>query len=98
MAYVPGNLSLVSSVNGFGLYRYDSTDTVATVDGSGYFNNADDDLNLAVGDFIDVVVWATAVRSGTISDVGKVIVLSVSAAGVVDCSDDLVAQAVASGD
>lgn len=95
MAYTPGNLSLVSSVNGFGLYRYDTMDAATVVDGSGYFNNADDSLNLAVGDIIKVVVWATAVRSGTIGDVAEHIVLSVSAAGVVDLSDDYLTATIA---
>jgi len=80
------------------LYRYDTLDTLATVDGSGYFNNSDDDINLAVGDMIEVVVWTTAVRSGTVADVGRHIVVSVSAAGVVDLSDDLLSATVTAGD
>lgn len=89
MAYTAGNLAQVGHANGFGLYRYDTTDALTVVDGSGYFNNSDDDLNLAVGDVIEVVVWGTAVRTGTIAGVGRVIVVSVSAAGVVDTSNDL---------
>ncbi len=87
MAFDSSNLVLVSSVNGFSLYRYDTMDAHATVDSSGYFNNDDDSQNLAVGDLIDVVVWATAIRSGTVSTYGRHVVLSVSAAGVVDVSD-----------
>ena len=98
MAYTAGNLTLVSSTNGFGLYRYDTTDALTTVDGDGYFNNDDDDLNLAVGDVIEVVVWSTAVRTGTISTVGRVIVLSVSAAGVVDVSNDLLGATLIDSD
>lgn len=87
MAYTAGNLVLMAHGNGFNHYRYDTTDTAATVDTSGYFNNADDDLNLAVGDTIDVMVWGTAVRTGTVSAMTRHAVLSVSAAGVVDVGD-----------
>lgn len=56
MAYTAGNLALVSSVNGFGLYIYKSdTDSRATVAASGYFNNTDDNLNLAADDKIMVI-------------------------------------------
>lgn len=89
MAADAKQLALISSLNGFRLYRYDTLDTHATVRADGYFNNSDDDLNLAVGDIIDVVVWATAIRSGTISTYGRHIVLAI-AAGVVDLSDETV--------
>jgi len=95
MAYTPGNLALVSSVNGFGLYRYDTTDTATNVGSSGYFNNADDELNLAVGDIVEVVVWSSAVRTGSISDVSRHIVTSVDSAGVVDFSDDFLGATIA---
>lgn len=98
MAYVAGNLALVSSVNGFGHYRYDTTDTAVTVQVDGYFNNTDDTLNLRVGDIINIVVWGTAVRTGTISDYDQVIVNSVSAAGVVDTTNVLHAITVADTD
>jgi hypothetical protein len=98
MAYDGDYMTLTGSHNGFGTYRYDTLDALTDVDGSGYFNNSDDDLNLAVGDIIDVVVWSTAVRTGTIADVGKVIVVSVSAAGVVDCSNDLLGATVIDSD
>jgi len=87
MAYTAGNLTLLANGNGFSQYRYDTLDTHATVDTDGYFNNTDDSLKLRVGDIIDVVVWATAVRTGTISTYGRHIVNAVSAAGVVDTSD-----------
>jgi hypothetical protein len=97
MAYTAGNLALVSHGNGFNRYRYDTTDALTDVDASGYFNNSDDTLKLQVGDLIDVVVWDT-VRTGTPSDVGLVIVLSVSAAGVVDTSNDLLGATVTDTD
>ena len=87
MAVDASNLALISHVNGFNYYRYDTLDAHATVDTQEYFNNSDEVLNLGVGDIIDVVVWATAVRTGTISTYGRHIVLSVSAAGVVDLAD-----------
>ena len=97
MAANVANLALIGHGNGFKHYRYDTTDASTAVDASGYFNNSDDMLNLAVGDIIDVVVWATAVRTGTISDVAKHIVVSV-AAGVVDLSDDLLGATVTDAD
>ncbi len=77
MAYTPGGLALISSVNGFGLYRYDSLDDVDLVEDSGYFNNVDDDLNLAVGDTIRAFDWTTAVRTGTIQAVKNFVVTNV---------------------
>lgn len=98
MAYTAGNLVLMASGNGFCQYRYDTTDAAAVVDGDGYFNNSDDTLNLRVGDIIDVVVWSSAVRTGTISDVSKHIVMVVDADGTVDLSDDLLVATATSGD
>ena len=87
MAFDNSQLVLTGLGNGFKRYRYDTLDTHATVDTAGYFNNSDDTVNFAVGDIIEVVVWSTAVRTGTISTYGVHIVLSVSAAGLVDVSD-----------
>jgi protein involved in polysaccharide export with SLBB domain len=98
MAYNSGDLTLKGSHNGYGDYRYDTTDTAVTVDTSGYFNNTDDVLNLAVGDMIEVVVWGTATRSGTIADVENHVVVSVSSAGLVDISDPLNATSIGDTD
>lgn len=87
MAFDKSNLTLLSQGNGFGHYRYDTMEAHAAVDTAGFFNNADDEINLAVGDIIDVVVWGTAVRTGTISTYGRHIVNEVTAAGAVDVSD-----------
>ena len=87
MAFDKNNLTLLSQGNGFGHYRYDTLDTHADVDSAGYFNNNDDAINLAVGDIVDVVVWGTAVRSGTIATYGRHIINEVTAAGVVDVSN-----------
>ena len=55
MAYTSGNLSLMGYANGHGQYYYDAgTDKLATVMASGYFNNTDDNLNLASDDEITV--------------------------------------------
>lgn len=96
MAYSPGNLVLLSNGNGFGHYRYDTVDTAASVDSAGYFNNSDDTLNLVLGDIINIVVWGTAVRTGTIADFDQVIVNEVTAAGVVDTTNIL--HAITVGD
>jgi hypothetical protein len=88
MAYTPGGLSLMSYANGQSNYRYDSLDAITLVDISGYFNNADDNLKLRAGDVILVVDWATAVGDGgTISGWTYLMVMTVSAAGVVDCAE-----------
>jgi len=94
MAYVAANLALMNSVNGFGHYRYDTTDIVQDVDANGYFNNGDDTLNLAVGDLIHIVHWTTAVRTGTMFDVSLVVVSEVDTSGlasdgVVQVSSDI---------
>jgi len=98
MAVDSAYLTLRGSHNGFGDYRYDTMDTAVTVDTAGYFNNSDETLNLAVGDTIDIVVWATAIRSGTIADVENHIVVSVSAAGIVDLSNPLNATTIGDAD
>jgi hypothetical protein len=97
MAVDTSNLVLLGDGNGFGYYRYDTTDALTDVDADGYFNNADDTLNLAVGDLIKVVVWTTAVRTGTISTVGEVVVLSITS-NAVDCSNDLMGATIIDSD
>ena len=84
------NLTLIQSVNGFGLYRYDSLDAITLVDIDGYFDNDLLSTNLAVGDAILVVDWTTAVRTGTIAGWGIQIVMAVTAAGSVDTAESLV--------
>ena len=99
MAYTAGGLTLLAGGNGFQTYRYDSLDASTDVDGSGYFNNLDDDLNLAVGDLIWVFDWDTAVRTGTLNDVTVHAVMTVNATtGVVDLSNDLLGATLATGD
>jgi hypothetical protein len=93
MAFDSSNLTRIAGGNGFGLYTYDSTDTIATTIIAGYMNNTDDDQNLAKGDIIILRQWGTAVRSGTVADVGIVTVMNVSS-GSVDLSNDLLAATV----
>ena len=97
MAYTAGNLTLLSQGNGFSHYRYDTTEANTSVDAAGYFNNTDDNLNLAVGDIIDVITWGTAVRTGTISDVSRHIITSLDSDGAVHMSVDLLAATVSTG-
>lgn len=53
MAYTAGNLHLRTGAVGDLTYTYDAgSDTMATVAAAGYFNNSDDDLNLAADDLI----------------------------------------------
>ncbi len=79
MAYVAANLALLNSVNGFGEYRYDTTDELTTVEATNYFNNRTNTLNLGKGDTVQVVVWSTAVRTGTISKISDFVVTNVIA-------------------
>lgn len=87
MAFDNSQLVLMGMGNGYKHYRYDTLDVVTDVDTAGYFNNDDDDVNFAIGDLIDVVVWSTTIRTGTISTYGRHIVNAVAAAtGIVDVS------------
>ena len=100
MAYAIQGLKLIAPISpGYNTYRYDTLDAPTAVDASGYFNNADDDLNLAVGDMIWAYDWDTAIGSGgTIADVSMHVVVSVSGAGVVDLSNDLLSATVTDAD
>lgn len=101
MAYTAGNLTQISNANGYGLYRYDTTDDMHVVDDGGYFNNSDDTLNLAIGDMIHVFTWATAVRTGTISLYKLMVVTFVNTtSGAINTSEIGVstAGAISSGD
>ena len=86
MAFIPRDLSLMSHGNGFGFYRYDTLDTHATIDTDGYMNNDDDAIQLRVGDLIQVIVWTTTVRTGTIATYGMHMVMAVDASDLVDLS------------
>lgn len=96
MAYTAANFRHVAGEPpGRGMYRYDTTDDWVTVEAAGYFNNADDDLNLALGDSILICHWNTAVFTGTIADMGWHVVTNVIAndaaasAGAVNVSGDM---------
>ena len=91
MAYTAGNLVQISSHNGYGFYRYDSLDTVATVEAAGYFNNTDDTLRLGKGDIIHCFQWTTAVRTGTLAQHGMLAVTNLVANGAVNTAS--IAQA-----
>jgi hypothetical protein len=62
MAYVAGRLFTTQAAPpGRALYRYDTDNTVDQVDdveAAGFFSNKDDDLNLQIGDRIDVFSWS----------------------------------------
>lgn len=61
------------------LYTYTTTDAVATVDASGYFNNVSDEV--AVG---DVIISVTSTGGTLASSIHTVVS---NASGVVDISD-----------
>jgi hypothetical protein len=85
MAYIAADLTPMGEANGYTYWRYDTLDTHATVDSAAYFTG-DSVGMLRVGDLIDVIVWSTAVRTGTISTYGRHIVNS-STGSAVDVSD-----------
>jgi len=76
MAFVNNNLTTMSNAaSSWNHYFYDSgSDTMATVNTAGYFNNTDDHLNMAVDDLITVkasdytaILKVTAVSSGSVT-------------------------------
>ncbi len=69
MAFDSANLACHGHANGFGLYRYDSIDSLILIEAAGYMNNLDDNCNLAKGDEVHVYSWTTAVRTGTLNRV-----------------------------
>lgn len=72
------------------MFTYATLDAHTTVDGSGYFNSSTaygGAYNLLdIGDIIYVVVWATAIGTGTISTYGPHIIMTKSA-GTIDASN-----------
>ena len=85
MAYNSADLVAMGEANGYTHWRYDTLDTHATVDTAAYFTG-DSVGMMRVGDLIDVVVWTTAIRTGTISTYGRHIVNS-STGSAIDVSD-----------
>jgi len=75
MAYTAGNLHNMPAAPGDIIYKYDAgSDTMLTVQESGYFNNTDDSLNLTVDDLIlcdcsDGRMWlkVSAISSGVVT-------------------------------
>lgn len=63
------------------MWSYTTTDSAATVDTSGYFNSVASLLK--VGDMI----YRVTTSSGAVSTAGQHVVMTISAAGVVDVSD-----------
>lgn len=76
MAFNTANLvNVYAGPQGSGVYHYDAgSDTMATVAASGYFNNTDDVVNLAVDDLIycqcsdgDIWVRPASISSGAVT-------------------------------
>jgi hypothetical protein len=75
MAFTAANLHLRAGAVGDLTYTYDAgTDAMATVAAAGYFNNTDDNINLAVDDLIwcqctDGNMWlrVSAISSGSVT-------------------------------
>lgn len=79
MAFAASALHLVGGGSGQRLWLYSTTDTIATVNTAGYFNDASEMLNVN-----DVIINATS-TGGTVA-VGHTYVAS-NASGVVDVVD-----------
>jgi len=88
-------VNLTGMAPGRSIYRYDTTDQMDAVGAAGYMNNADDNLNLGVGDIIHAQTWsATPYASGsTLSEAKDFIVSNViandaaSSAGAVNLAE-----------
>lgn len=107
MAYTSGNLQgLVNAPPGRMTYRYDSVDQVDVVEDAGYFNNVDDNLNLAIGDRIDAFTWSdTPFAAGnTITEAKQFVVTNVisveaeTQAGSVNIAEVFLATGLLSSD
>lgn len=80
MAFVKEDLALVSySGNGFHIWHYTSNDASTVIDGSGYFNDASNEMN--VGD----VIFANTDVDGT--PAYGVFVVNSNSSGVVDVAN-----------
>lgn len=92
MAFKDANLALIGNTGvskAPRLWGYKSDDNHAAIRASGYMNLASD--RLKVGDLIDVVVVTNLDASNeAVATYGRHIVLTISAAGVVDLSDETV--------
>ena len=98
MAYTAGNLfTTTGGPPGRGIYRYDCNGTVDDVDdveASGFFNNLDDNLNLQIGDRIDVFEWSGVpfASGSTLTNALQLVVTNVisntaaASAGAVNCA------------
>lgn len=85
MAFTASRLvNLTAQPPGRNLYRYDvdgTVDDVDDVEAANYFNNKNNDLNLAIGDRIDVFEWSgTPFASGsTLTNALQLVVTNVIA-------------------
>lgn len=79
MAFQSKDLSVLAYANGFTLWHYATTDTAASVDSAGYFNDASDMLR--VGDML----FANVDTDGT--PAGGIFYVNANASGTVDVAD-----------
>jgi hypothetical protein len=90
-------LNQTSQSPGRNWYRYDvdgTVDDVDDVEAAGYFNNKDDNLNLAIGDLIYVFEWSSTpfAAGSTLTNALQLVVTNVisndaaASAGNVNCA------------
>lgn len=79
MALKSKDLSVLAYANGFTLWHYTTTDTAATMDTVGYFNDVANQLRVG-----DIVIGNT--ETDATAKTG-LFVISANAAGVVDAND-----------
>lgn len=80
MAYTAGRLyGMINGPPGRMMYRYDSTDQVDLIEGSNFFNNKDNNLNLQIGDLIKAFRWSSTpfVAGSTITEAKQFVVTNV---------------------
>ncbi len=102
MAFDSAQLAQHSSVNGYGIYRYDTLDLLEVVEGAGYMKNKDDALRLGKGDVIFAFAWTPAVRTGLVSEAKPFVVTNVisndadSSAGAVNLAEIWITTGISS--
>ena len=89
MTYSPDDLTIWSSglsEQYWTAHVYDTTDSIATVRGVDYISDAGA-RGMSVGDLVLVRIWTGAIRTGTLSAIYLMPVLSISSQGAADLAD-----------
>jgi len=89
MALIGADLQIIHRIGDFNTWRYDTVDTIATVEAASYFtrtasfdNFQDRLVAVEVGDTIEVYIWTTTILTGVFIEKKVYKVSAVTAAGV----------------